>query len=79
MLRKAIILAIVTIVKQQGLLLMSYTVANYFFLLLTLLMQPYDGSWLYNMLEVFSTTTMIVLALQLSAVTEFPDDAGNVI
>jgi len=78
MLRKAIILAIVTIVKQQGLLLMSYVVANYFFLLLTLLVQPYDGSGLYNMLEVFGTTTMIVLALHLSAVREFPGDAGYI-
>jgi len=78
MLRKVILLTIVTIVKQQSLLLMSYTVANYFFLLLTLLVQPYEGSRLYNVLEVFGTTTMVVVALHLSAVSEFPDDAGNV-
>jgi len=78
MLRKAVLLAIVTIVKQQSLLLMSYTVANYFFLLVTLLVRPYDGNVLYNVLEVFCGATMVVVALYLSALTEFPDDAKNV-
>jgi len=78
MLRKALLLAIVTIVKKQSLLLMSYTVANYFYLLLTLLVQPYEGSRFYNVLEVFGSATMVVVALHLSALTEFPDDARNV-
>ena len=44
MFRRAAILAMVSIIPQQTVQLMSYVVFNYFFLLLTLVLSPYDGS-----------------------------------
>ena len=72
MFRKSAILAIVTIIPQQSAQLMSYVVFNYFFLMLTMYLRPYDGSHMYNVLECFGTSTMVVVALLLMLTSSFP-------
>ena len=72
MFRRAAILAIVTIIEQQSVVMMSYVVLNYFYLMLTLRMQPYDGSDMYNVLECFGTSTMVVVAQLLVMLSAYP-------
>jgi len=78
MFRRAAILAMVTIIPHQGLQLVSYVVFNYFFLMLAMILRPYDGSHMYNVLENFGRSTMVVTAQLLMLASAFPSE-NNVI
>ena len=72
MFRRAVVLAIVTIIPQQSVVMVSYVVFNYFYLMLTLRLRPYDGSDMYNALECFGTSTMVVIAQLLVMQSAYP-------
>jgi len=74
MFRRAAILAIVAVIPDQDLQLLTYVVFNLFFLMLTLGLRPYDGSRMYNVLENFGTSTMVVIAQMLGLASAFPSE-----
>jgi len=78
MFRKALVLAIVTIIDNASSQTMAYVTANYFFLMLTMAVKPYNGSALYNVLECFGTSTMVVVALLLTFLSDYPEEVTTV-
>lgn len=76
MFRKAAVLAIVTVIPESSQLIV-FTVLNYFFLMLTLIIRPYSGSPLYNVLECYGTSSMVVGALLLSLLGNFSGHYGS--
>ena len=49
----------------------AFIVINYFSVMVTLIAKPYDGSEIYNWLEVFSTSATVIVAMLLTVLADY--------
>ena len=71
MFRKSALLVAVSVIKHESTQIDVFIVINYFFVMAAIIAKPYNGSEMYNWLEVFSKSAMVIVAMLLTVLADY--------